>query len=65
MEAPVDSEPIMHQFQNELTAALDKYRDQGLTFGEAIGALETVKLDLYLEQQADHIRRLAADPLYD
>ncbi len=53
-----DSAPIMHQFQDELNAVLDKFRDQGLTYGEALGAIETFKLDLWMEQQDDYIRRV-------
>jgi len=45
--------PIIQQFQDELRAAVDKYRDQGITFGEAIGAIEIIKLDLYNEQIND------------
>ncbi len=56
-----DGEPVMHQFQNEVNSVLDKYRDQGLTYGEAVGALENVKLDLWFEQQGDNIRRMARD----
>lgn len=54
----MSAEPIMHQFQNAVNEVIDKFRDQGLTFGEALGALETVKLDLWLEQQEAYLRRI-------
>lgn len=53
----MDAEPICHQFQNEINAVIDRYRDQGLTFGEAVGVLETVKLDLWFEQHNDDTPR--------
>jgi len=31
---------------DELDAVVDKYRDQGLTVAEAIGAIELIKLDI-------------------
>ena len=41
--------PLIQLFQDEINKVVDKYRDEGLTLGEAIGALELVKLDLYSE----------------
>ena len=37
-------------FQDELNVVINTYRDEGLTLGEAVGALELVKLDLWKEQ---------------
>ena len=45
--------PIIQQFQDELSKVVDKYRDQGITLGESIGAIELVKLDLWNEQTED------------
>jgi hypothetical protein len=45
--------PIIQQFQDELSAVVDKYRDQGITLGESVGAIELVKLDLWNEQTED------------
>jgi len=42
--------PLLQQFQEELSGVIDKYRDQGLTLGEAIGAIELCKLDLWRDQ---------------
>ncbi len=42
-------EPLISLFQKDLGAVVNKYRDQGLTVGEAVGAFEIVKLDLYFE----------------
>ena len=41
--------PLIQQFQDELFAVVDKYRDNGLTLGEAVGAIELVKLTLWIE----------------
>lgn len=43
--------PIVQQFNDDLQAVVDKYRDQGITFAEALGAIEIVKLDLWSESQ--------------
>ena len=42
--------PLIQQFQDDLDEVVDKYREQGLTLGESIGAIEIVKLDLWREQ---------------
>jgi hypothetical protein len=47
----MDGKPLIHSFEDEVNAVIDKYRDQGITFGEAIGVLETVKLNLWHEGQ--------------
>ena len=41
--------PIVQQLQDDISEIIDRYRDQGLTYGEAIGALEMVKLDIWHE----------------
>ena len=43
----MDGKPLIQQFQDELRGVVDKYRDSTLTLGEAIGAIELVKLDVY------------------
>jgi len=43
--------PIIQCFQDELNVVINTYRDEGLTLGEAVGALELVKLDLWKEQE--------------
>lgn len=49
----MDGKPLLQQFSDDLQAVVDKYRDQGLTFGEVVGAIEIVKLDLYSEAHVD------------
>lgn len=41
--------PIAQQFVDDISAIIDKYRDEGITISEAIGGLEIVKLDLWNE----------------
>lgn len=41
--------PLIDCFQSDLEEVLDRYKDQGLTVGEVIGTLETVKLDAWRE----------------
>lgn len=45
--------PLVQQFQDEINGVIDKYRDEGLTLSEAIGAIELTKLDLWHEAQED------------
>ena len=45
------NKPLCVQLEEELNAVIDKYRDQGITYGENIGILECVKLNLWYEQQ--------------
>ena len=45
--------PIIQQFQDDIRTVIDKYRDQGISIGETIGAIEMIKLDLYTEQVGD------------
>lgn len=47
--------PLLDLFQEELNNVIDKYRDQGLTVGEAVGAMEMTKLDLWMENQDEYI----------
>jgi hypothetical protein len=35
--------PLVQLFQDDLQKVVDKYRDEGLTFGEGVGAIEIVK----------------------
>ena len=49
----MDGKPLIQHFADDLQAVVDKYRNQGLTIGEAIGAIEIVKLDLYEDLQED------------
>jgi hypothetical protein len=42
--------PIIDQFKDDLEAVVDRYRDQGITLGESVGAIELLKLDLWREQ---------------
>lgn len=46
----MSSKPLCQCFEEELNAVIDKYRDQGLTYGESFGVLESVKLNLWYEQ---------------
>ena len=38
-----DGEPLVSQFTGDIETVVDKYRDQGLTVAEALGALELVQ----------------------
>lgn len=42
---------IAMQFQEDLDAVVDKYRDQGLTLGEAVGTMVIVALNLWGDSQ--------------
>ena len=59
--------PIIQQFQDELNAVVDRYRNEGITFGEAIGSLEIVKLDLHSEllEEEDELGGVGFDPNWD
>lgn len=41
--------PLVQQFVDDVEGILDKYRDEGLSYCEAIGAIETIKIDLWSE----------------
>lgn len=45
------NKPLCVQMEEEINAVIDRYRDQGITYGENIGILECVKLNLWYEQQ--------------
>jgi hypothetical protein len=47
--------PLIQQFQDDLCCVIDKFRDQGLTVGESIGAIELLKLDLWQEQNEEDV----------
>ena len=49
----MDAKPIAQQFVDDIKAVVDRYRDQGITNVEAMGALEIIKLDIYGEAQDD------------
>jgi len=38
--------PLQQQFQDDIDKVVDKYRDQGLTVGGAVGVLIMVALDV-------------------
>lgn len=44
-----DNAPMAMRFQEALDTVLDRFRDEGITLGEAIGTLEVVKLNLWRE----------------
>ena len=41
--------PLIQYLQDDLSAVIDKYRDEGVTVAETIGAMEITKLDLFQE----------------
>ena len=45
--------PLVQHLQDDINAVIDKYRDEGVTVAETIGALEITKLDLFQEQLDD------------
>jgi hypothetical protein len=45
------SPPLIELFQMDLNAVVDKYREQGLTAGEAVGTLDIVKMELYISHR--------------
>ena len=44
------SKPLVQQLQDEVNLAIDKFRGTGLTMADTIGALEIIKIDLYVEK---------------
>lgn len=42
--------PICQQFQDDINEVIDRYKGEGLSFAEAVGVLEIVKLDLWISQ---------------
>ena len=38
----MDGEPLIGQFADEIEKVVNRFRDQGLTVGEALGALDLV-----------------------
>jgi len=42
--------PLVYLFTEELNAVVDKYRDQGLTVAEAVGAIEVLKFGVIYDQ---------------
>lgn len=47
----MSNSPLIDKFQDEVNGVIQKYNDQGLTLGEAIGVLEIVKLDMWQAQK--------------
>lgn len=45
--------PLIEQFVIDINAVVDKYRGQGLTMGECIGGLESVKLAVWHEHAVE------------
>ena len=45
----MDCEPLGQMLINELSRVIDRYRNNGITYDRAIGALEILKLDIYME----------------
>ena len=41
--------PLVQYLQDDLEKVIDKYRDEGLSLAELIGALEIVKLNAWSE----------------
>lgn len=69
MESPdenlrnLDGKPIGTLFKESLQGALDRFRCNGLTVGEAMGAIELLKLDLYTEMlEQSRLREEGEDP---
>lgn len=48
----MDGKPIGQHFSDEINAVVDKFRDQGITVGEVLGALEVLKWELIAEKLA-------------
>lgn len=46
--------PISEQFGTDIAAVVDKYRGQGLTMGECIGGLESIKLAVWHEHAIEN-----------
>lgn len=49
----LDGRPLVDRIQAELDEVIDRFRGEGLTLGEAVCALELVKLDLWAESRAE------------
>ena len=47
------SKPIVQSFSDDLMAVIDKYREQGITVSEVVGAIELVKMNIILDQMED------------
>lgn len=45
--------PLVQCFSDDLMEMVGKYRGEGITYAEAIGALELVKLDLFMSMVPD------------
>jgi len=49
--------PLQQQFSDEIREVLDKFKDSGLTNGEAIGVLDMHKFNLNFTIAMDEYRR--------
>lgn len=50
--------PLSQSFTDDVDAVVDKYRDQGITVSEVVGALELVKIGIInssIESDEDHV----------
>ena len=46
----LSSQPLVDKFSEDMMAVVERYYDQGLTVAEAVGAIEMVKLEVFMEQ---------------
>jgi len=51
----MSSAPIVELFTRDIDSVVDKYREEGITVAEVVGALELVKLSIVQEADADDI----------
>lgn len=49
----MSTKPLVQCLQDEISTAIDKYRDEGITTAEAIGVLEIIKIGVYDETLVD------------
>ena len=51
----MSSAPIVELFVRDIDEVVDKYREQGITVAEVVGALELVKIGIVQEADADDV----------
>jgi hypothetical protein len=49
----LDGAPLVNRVQDAIMDTVGRFRGEGLTLGEAVCALELVKLDLWSESRAE------------
>ena len=49
----MDGKPIAQQFRDDILQVVDKYRNQGIMVGEAVGALYLVLTQIATEEDED------------